>query len=389
MYAEIDRDLKRAEEMREPFWAEYEENLSADALKRVIDFQNGRNLPSKAKLIVEIRRWLKKPTAAQKKTLTYGSKDELEALLAAALKHEPRRWLSGRDGARRWHKFDLSFAYKGPFPARAYHAGPYGRMDPDALKAMLEIHPDPSISITVGQLKAELRDRSERALPTGGRDELLRELRAALRVPPFAADGALAGGSEGVAVYADEKAARQAELDAERDAWHAELAADRGASELARDAQAARAKAAAVAAAARAERGAVFAGRKWAAPAYGGGADLDGEALRAARAKAEGEWAARHPQLNFPYSGARVPKAKWFREVLRDYLADKVANAHHLLACLSGNPWSKLQPHLDKPSLKLIHRQDRRDLGYAHQAAVQTLAWDVRLQADARFKRGV
>ena len=91
---------------------------------------------------------------------------------------------------------------------------------------------------------------------------------------------------------------------------------------------------------------AVFAGRKWAAPAYGGGADLDGEALCAARAKAEGEWAARHPQLNFPYSGARVPKAKWFREVLRDYLADKVANAHHLLACLSGNPWSKLQPHL-------------------------------------------
>ena len=387
MYAEIDRDLKRAEEMREPFWAEYEENLSADALKRVIDFQNGRNLPSKAKLIVEIRRWLKKPTAAQKKTLTYGSKDELEALLAAALKHEPRRWLSGRDGARRWHKFDLSFAYKGPFPARAYHAGPYGRMDPDALKAMLEIHPDPSISITVGQLKAELRDRSERALPTGGRDELLRELRAALRVPPFAADGALAGGSEGVAVYADEKAARQAESTrARRGARSSRPTAARASSRATRRPRARKRRRWR----GRARReGAVFAGRKWAAPAYGGGADLDGEALRAARAKAEGEWAARHPQLNFPYSGARVPKAKWFREVLRDYLADKVANAHHLLACLSGNPWSKLQPHLDKPSLKLIHRQDRRDLGYAHQAAVQTLAWDVRLQADARFKRGV
>ena len=103
MYAEIDRDLKRAEEMREPFWAEYEENLSADALKRVIDFQNGRNLPSKAKLIVEIRRWLKKPTATQKKTLTYGSKDELVAETIAS-RDQPTlelymRWFAETDGA--------------------------------------------------------------------------------------------------------------------------------------------------------------------------------------------------------------------------------------------------------------------------------------------------
>ena len=122
MYAEIDRDLKRAEEMREPFWAEYEENLSADALKRVIDFQNGRNLPSKAKLIVEIRRWLKKPTAAQKKTLTYGSKDELEALRFDLLVFQPyqplSRFLADAGAARRRRREERRLRADGVVPAQ-------------------------------------------------------------------------------------------------------------------------------------------------------------------------------------------------------------------------------------------------------------------------------
>jgi hypothetical protein len=113
-------------------------------------------------LIEEIRRWVKKP---QESKLKAARVDDLIDTLYQALGAKPRR----RIDVKRYRRFDLSFDYKGDFPAPFYREG----MPTDELRAMLEIYPNPKISVP--QLKAWLKQ--DRAKVTGGKPELLQRMR--------------------------------------------------------------------------------------------------------------------------------------------------------------------------------------------------------------------
>ena len=108
---------------------------------------------------------------AESQVLKYGKRDELVALLAKALKHTPRRWLTHGAGVPvRRYRFGLSFPYTGPFPAAVHRLN----MPDGEMRAMLQLHAEPKI--TLAALKDELRNRSLGPL-TGDRAELLQKLR--------------------------------------------------------------------------------------------------------------------------------------------------------------------------------------------------------------------
>jgi hypothetical protein len=92
----------------------YRPDMTRAELCAVLDFKNGETLPrKKADIAADIRRFLKKPTPSQQAVLDGGKHAELVALLAQALKHKPRVWLTFAERfqwPREHHRLGLSFS---------------------------------------------------------------------------------------------------------------------------------------------------------------------------------------------------------------------------------------------------------------------------------------
>lgn len=100
------------------------------------------NLPNMAGFKDEIRRWNK---AVDEKKLAKAKRDDLIDMLCEAIGHKPRQ----RSHAIKYHRFGLSFDYKGSFPTPKYRQG----MSSDELKAMLELYPNPKMTVPAPRLR--------------------------------------------------------------------------------------------------------------------------------------------------------------------------------------------------------------------------------------------
>jgi hypothetical protein len=168
MYAEMERETALEMAKSDPDYACYRNGLDQDALKKVLDFHQKKpqdaKLPNKEGLVQEIRRW---NTQVDDSTLKRAKRDELIQMLCQSIGHAPRQWVS----ATQYHRFGLSFEYKGKFPSIKYSED----LSTEELRAMLELYTNPRIS--VAQLKAALKKHSWRPKVTGNKGELLKRLR--------------------------------------------------------------------------------------------------------------------------------------------------------------------------------------------------------------------
>lgn len=158
MHAEEDG---REDEQGKSGYARYRAVMIADELKAVLDFHQrdpkGAGLPTKPGLQAEVRRFFAGSAKTQKrqKVLTSGRVDDIVKLLAEALGHKPRRWVS----ARRERRFGLTFDYEGAYPAPIYRED----VSSKELRAMLELYPG-AVKMSAAQLKESIN--KEETWPT-------------------------------------------------------------------------------------------------------------------------------------------------------------------------------------------------------------------------------
>jgi hypothetical protein len=380
-YADMEREMNLESAQSDPDYASYRPNMSRDELVKALDFHNKNStqakLPTKPGLIEEIRRWVKKPNESQLKKARV---HDLIGMLYQALDAKPRRRIT----VERYRRFDLSFDYKGDFPAPLYREG----MPTDELQAMLEIYPDPKISVP--QLKAWLK--KDGAKVTGGKQELLLRMRKQLGC----ADSESRLSYTLVSGWEDQRASLQAKVDEERRQWQAQVESNKENSNHLKTAQAQRkalqekqSVAREKQSIAREKQKLAASTRPWCAKPY--------NPKSKPRAAFEADWKKAHPRLSFPYSGATLPTPEDFSKVLTDYETDKQRNAHHLLAYLllgygeftSGPCGSSDHKYMSKGALKTIHGRQCTGIGPSHHYAVETLRSEVGMYADFRFQNGL
>jgi hypothetical protein len=212
---------------QKPEYATYRRGLSADELKKVLDFHqcdpHHANLPDRKGMVLEIKRWLKTKTRREvrdaRSTLEFGDDDKaLVGLLASCINHKVRKWVEKK--VKRYNRFGLSFDYQGPYPSAAY----YETMSREALRAMLEFRGNPKI--TVSQIKRRLEEYSGRLNKGYTRDKYLSKLRECLSGKKEKNGTKKKGRCNGftyVPCWIDQVISLQAKYDAEKEMWQTEM----------------------------------------------------------------------------------------------------------------------------------------------------------------------
>lgn len=397
MHSSIAREAEQIFRESKSGYARYAPGLDQQQLKPVLDFHqrdpSGAALPKKSKLEVEIRRFVGASLDEDIKRAT--NKNDLIQLLCRAIGHRPRRWLSEHSGdaPRKYHRFGLTFPYDGPYPKPEYRPD----LKSDELRAMLELHP--TVKITVPQLKAELRERDGRAGLKGSKSELLLRLRACLGMSERRIEANRNYTS--VPCWEDERAARQAELDAERAAWRKEVEDNPEWKALAARSAASRGKWAAKEKAkadakknAAADRERQAQARPWSCEPY--------DPAKTKQSEMEACWRQNHSahggKLSFAYSGRRIPPPEAFGRCMVDWRASEDKYGHHLLAYLEvgygtfeflGPRCTAHHKYMYKEALKEIHGRICHSLSTSHEYAVQALRRSVSMSAGYRFRNGL
>ena len=330
-------------------------------------------LPKRDGLAQEVLRWDPKANSKKLKSMR---RDDLISALYQALGAKPRRRVS----AKRYHRFGLSFDYKGDFPALVYREG----MDIKELKAMFELYPNPKIS--VAQLKAILKEYRGAKL-TGGKNDLMNRVRDCLDCRDIHNKSWYT--YTAVSCWEDELPTLQAKFDDERKQWQAEINQNKENSAHLKKAQAEKKAQQEKADSIKKKRELEASSRPWIAKPY--------DPKSKTRAEFEAEWKARNPKLSFPYSGARLPNPEDFHDVVTDYFTDQRRYAHHLLAYLEQgfggfDSFTMGQPNhrwMTKEQLKRIHGRQCTHLGTSLAYACETLKREVAQCAGFRFQNGL
>eukprot|EP00978_Attheya_sp_CCMP212_P022921 scaffold69310_cov48-Attheya_sp.AAC.5 len=226
MMEELDLEYELEMACQKPEYATYGTGLSAEELKKVLDFHqcdpHHANLPDRQGMGLEIKRWLKTKTRRQvrdaRSTLEFGDDKALVGLLASCLDHTVRKWVEKK--VKRYHRFGLSFDYQGLYPSAVY----YETMSREALRAMLEFRANPKI--TLSQIKSRLEEYSGRRLKKGlkkgyTRDTYLSKLRE--KEKNGAKKKGRYNGFTYVPCWIDQVTSLQAKYDAEKEMWQAEM----------------------------------------------------------------------------------------------------------------------------------------------------------------------